>query len=112
MMKDEIVDKVLEKCRDYFGTSEQGIKKVKEFNNGKSGNVVCLIDVLDSYETEKNGHYVLKICFEDTNEFFDEIINTVELGNKEKNACGIYFPKYEISGKIDNTLYYSNFALE
>jgi len=106
MLKEKIVDKVLEKCGEYFGTSEQGIKKVKEFGDGKSGNRVFLIEVLDAYETEKNGHYVLKICFEDTEEFFNEIVNTVELGNKERNTCDICFPKYEISGKVDNTLYY------
>lgn len=106
MMKEEIVVKVLEKCGEYFGTSEQGIKRVKEFGDGRSGNSVFLIKVLDSYETEKNGNYILKICFENADEFLNEIINTVELGNKEKNACGIFFPQYEISGKIENTLYY------
>lgn len=106
MMKEEIVDKILEKCREYFGTSEDGIKKVKEFGDGKSGNKVFLIEILDSYKTEKNGRYVLKICFEDTEEFFDEIVNTIELGNRENDICGILFPKYEISGKTDNTLYY------
>ena len=105
-MKEDIIDQIFEKCKEYFGTSRNGIQKVKEFGDGKSGNSVFLIEVLDSNDTTKNGHYVIKICFEDSTEFFNEIVHTIELGNNEKNMCGICFPEYETSGIVENTLYY------
>lgn len=106
MTKEEIIDNILENCKQYFGTSDHGVQIVREFGGGKSGSRVFLIDVLDSYEATKNGRYVIKVCFEDTAEFFKEIVNTADLGNKQRSTCGICFPEYETSGHVEGTLYY------
>lgn len=105
-MKERTIDQIIEKCRNYFGTSTNGIEKVKEFGDGKSGNTVLMIEVLDAVENEKNGRYVLKISFEKEAEFMNEIVNTVELGKNQENLNGIHFPKYETAGEVDGALYY------
>ena len=105
-MDEMIIEQVLEKCREHFGTGVNGIIKVKEFGDGKSGNKVLMIEVLDSNDAKKNGRYVLKISVGETEEFFNEILNTVQLGNIQENIDDIIFPRYETAGNVGSTLYY------
>ena len=106
MMDDKIIEQVFEKCCEYFGTSMNGLERIKEFGEGKSGNRVFLIEVFESSDTKKNGRYVIKISNGETDEFLDEILNTVELGNLQEQVNGLHFPNYKTAGKVAGTLYY------
>lgn len=106
-MKDKrLVEEVLKRCREYFKTGEDGIEIVKEFENGKSGNKVFMIEVSKSAVALQNGKYVIKISGEESAEFLDEILNTVELGKNQNNIGQITFPRYETGGRIEGGLYY------
>lgn len=105
-MDEKILKKVFEECRIYFGASEDGIKIKKEFGDGKSGNKVFLIEILDSKNTMKNGHYVMKIASHSGEQFLKEIFNTMELGNIQGDFNGLLFPRYEHAGEVEGTLYY------
>lgn len=100
-----VIEKIFDECKKFFKTSV-GIEILKEFGDGKSGNRVYLIEVIDSHEPKLNGKYVLKISLNDEKEFLKEIFNTVELGKYEESYNGICFPAYQTAGIVDNTLYY------
>lgn len=105
-MNETKLEKIIEKCNGYFRTSPQGIEIIKEFGNGKSGSKVYLIEVNDSFDSKKNGKYILKISYENANEFLPEIFNTVELSRVQKSSITLKFPNYEYADTVENALFY------
>lgn len=103
-MDEKVLEQIFEKCADYFTTDVNSIKKIKEFGEGKSGNRVFMIEISDASDPRKNGRYVIKICNEESEEFFNEIVSTVQLS--QESVDGIFFPEYITAGKVDKALFY------
>lgn len=105
-MNDEKMNVILECVSEYFGCRNEDVLKRREFKSGKSGSGVFLIEVLQAKKTEKVGNYILKIDSINSDEFLNEIQNTIELGKQVLDNSGIIFPKFEYFGRTEEYLFY------
>lgn len=81
-----IEHKILEEVAAYFNCSADDISEEKQFGEGKSGDLVYLINVSKASKLEEVGEYILKIANGgDTNEFDYEIAHTYDAGQKCKS---------------------------
>ncbi|MCH5343146.1 MAG: hypothetical protein J1E64_03830 [Acetatifactor sp.] len=104
-MENEKMNLILKCVSNHFGCEAEDIVTHREFTNGKSGSGVFLIEVLKAQNSIKVGNYILKIDSKQSDEFLDEIQNTIELGKYLSNST-IKFPEFEFFDYTEEHLFY------
>lgn len=95
---------VCSKISEHFGCSNDDIVVRKEFNEGKSGDVVMQIIIKSGIDLSKNGEYILKISRSSRDDFVNEINNTYNVCIDECRGS-IVIPRLEMFNINDPVFY-------